>query len=125
MKAAIAAFAVTAMALAAATGTAHAQTAVSVQVATPHFGIRIGAPVPYFPPTAVYVPPFPVYAPVPVYVPAPPVVYAPTPWIVPALVVRPVVLAPGYGAVIRHKKRGHPDARRAFVPAVGYAYGRH
>ena len=117
MKAAIAAVAVTAIALAAATDTAHAQTAISVQVATPHFGFRIGAPAPIFSPAPIYVPA------VPIYVSPVPIMYAPARLIVSAPVAYPVVYPYDYGPAMKHRKHGFREVRRAFVPAVGYGYG--
>jgi hypothetical protein len=117
MKAAIAAVAVTAIALVAATDSAHAQTAISVQVATPHFGFRIGAPAPIFSPAPIYVPA------VPIYVSPVPIMYAPARLIVSAPVVYPVVYPYHYSPAMKHRKHGYREVRGAFAPAVGYGYG--
>jgi hypothetical protein len=119
MKAAIAAVALSAVAVAASIGAAQAHAAVTVGIETPAFGIRFGAP--YVTLAPVY--PAPVYVPAPVYAPAPPGVYVP-----PRVVVRPPVVYPvvyPYGPpVVKHHKRAHRDAYRVIVPS-GYAYGRY
>jgi len=119
MKTAIAAIALTAVAIAAPIGAAQAQTVISVGIDTPGFGIRIGAPYPVVAPLPLYRP-VPVYVAAPVY--APPVVYLP-----PRLVLRPPVVYPiayPYGPpAAKHRKHGQRDARRVIVPG-GYGYGR-
>lgn len=92
MKVALAAVAVTALAVAAPLSAAHASTGVTFRVDTPEFGIRIGtpvrihAPVPGYAPAPVYLPP--VYT--PAYVP-PRIIYAPPRVVVPAPVIYPFV----------------------------------
>jgi hypothetical protein len=117
MKAAIAAIALSAVAVAAPIGAAQAHTTVTVGIETPAFGVRFGAP--YVSVAPVY--PAPVYVPAPVYAPAPPVVYVP-----PRVVVRPPVIYPvvyPYGPpVVKHPRHHHPH--RVIVPG-GYAYGRY
>ncbi len=119
MKAAIAAIALSAVALAAPIGAAQAHTAIAVGIETPAFGIRFGAPYALVAP--VY--PAPVYVPAPVYAPPPPVFYAPLPVVVRPPVVYPVVYP--YGPpVVKHRKHLYRDANRVIVPG-GYAYGRY
>lgn len=114
MKAALAAVAVTALAIAAPMGAAQASTNVTVRVDTPEFGIRIGSPVGIYAPVPVYAPPVyapaPVYTPAPVYAPAPVVVpprvvYAPPRVVVPAPVIYPVVYPQPYRYVAPHKHK--------------------
>ena len=115
MKAAIAAIALSAVAVAAPIGAAQAHAAVTVGIETPAFGIRFGAP--FFAVAPVY--PAPVYVPAPVYAPPPAVIYAP-----PRVLIRPPVFHPvvyPYGPpVVKH----HKHARRVIVPG-GYGYGRY
>jgi hypothetical protein len=118
MKAAIAAIALSAIAVAVPTGAAQAQTFVSVGIETPGFGVHIGTPV--VPVAPAY--PAPVFVPAPVYAP-PPIMYLP-----PRVVVRPPVIYPvAYpyrpAVVKRHRHRHLHDAR--LVAPVGYAYGRY
>ncbi len=88
MKAAVAAIALTTLAVAAPVSNAHASD-VMIRVDTPQFGIRIGTPARIYAPAPVYAPP--VYVPAPLYAPPVPVVYAP-----PRLIVQPL---PGYPIV--------------------------
>jgi len=124
MKAAVATIAISAVALAAPIGAAHARTAVAVQVHTPAFGLRIGAPGVVFASPAVVVPAVPAYVPPPVYAPPLPVAYLPprvvlrAPIVYPVAYPRPHVHAP----VVKHWKHGRKHARRGAVVA-GYAYG--
>lgn len=118
MKAAIAATVLSAIAIAAPTGAARAQTFVSVGIEAPGFGIRIGAPLV---PVAAAVPAA-VYVPAPVFAPPPPV-YVPPPVVVRPRVVYPVVYPYGPAVVKRHKHR-HRHVHRVIVPA-GYAHGRY
>ena len=119
MKAAIAATALSAIAFVAPLGAAQAQTAVTVGIETPAFGIRIGTP--YVPVAPVY--PAPVYIPAPVFVPPPPVIYAP-----PRVVIGPPVVYPvayPYGPlVVKHERHVHRKGHAVRVPG-GYAYGRY
>lgn len=119
MKAAIAAIALTAVAIAAPIGAAQAHTAITVGIDTPAFGIRIGAPYPV-------VAPLPLYGAVPVYFPAPvyaaPVVYVPPRVLVVPPVVHRIVYPYGPPAA-RHRKHGQRDARHVIVPG-GHGYGR-
>lgn len=117
MKAAIAAIALSAVAVAAPFGAAKAHTAVTVGIQTPAFGIRIGSP--YAGVAPLY--PAPVYVPAPVYAPVPPVVYVPPRVVVGPPVIRPVVF-PYVRPVVKHHRRVDWDAHRVFVPG-GYAYG--
>ena len=119
MKAAIAAIALSAVAVSAPFGPAQAHTAVAVGIETPAFGIRIGTP--YVSVAPVY--PAPIYVPAPVYAPVPPVVYAPPRVVVGPPVVYPVVYP--YGPpVMKHHKRAYRDGRGVIVPGA-YAYGRY
>lgn len=121
MRALVAAMVATAITLMAA-APARADTAISVQFATPQFGFRLGAAVPLPPPAAAYVPPVPVYVPVPVVV-APPVVYLPPQVLVPAPVLRPVLYPYGGRPAKWHWKHGHQGVRRAIVPTGWYGRG--
>ncbi len=121
MKAAIAAIALSVVAVAVPSGAAEAHTAVTVGIDTPAFGIRIGTP--YVSVAPVY--PAPVYIPPPVFVPPPPVFYAP-----PRVVVRPPVLYPvvypyGPPPVLRHHRHVHRKGHPPVFVTGGYAYGRH
>ena len=122
MKAAIAAIALSTIAVAAPLGAAQAQTFVTIGIDTPGFGIRFGTPL------VPVAPVVPIYAPVPVY--APPVVYAPPrvvyvspPVVVQPRAVHPVVYPYGPAVAKRHKHR-HRDGHRVIVPA-GYVRGRY
>lgn len=111
MKAAVAAIALSAIAVAAPLGAAQAHTFVTIGIEAPGFGIRFGAPlIPVAP-----VVPVPVYAPVPVYVP-------------PRVVVRPravhTVVYPYGPAVVKRHKHRHRDGHRVIVPA-GHVRGRY
>ena len=122
MKAAIAAIAVSAVALAAPIGAAHARTAVAVQVDTAAFGIRIGAPGVFIAPRPVVVHPVPVYVPPSVYAPPVPVAYLPPRVVLRAPIAYPVVYPYVHVPVVRHWKHGRLHGRRGVVGA-GYAYG--
>lgn len=76
---------------------------VAVRVDAPHFGIRIGVPVPpIFIPAPVVIAPAPVYAPPPrVYAPAP--IYAPAPVYAPPRV---------YNDEYRYYRTGHETRHR-------------
>jgi len=106
------------LAIAAPIGVAQAA-GVAVTIATPFFGLQLGAPI-YAPP--IYAPPVyvaPVYAP-PVVLPAP--VYAPPRYVA---VPRPVYPVAYPYAVLparpkHHKHAGHPHHRPVPVVAVPY-----
>lgn len=109
MRTALAAIAVASLAVAAPISTAQASNVI-VQVDTPEFGFRLGAPAVAYPSYAA-----PVYVPAPVYAP-PPVVYVP-----PRVIVRPPVVyrvvqpypyRPVYDRHWKHwKHHRHYDAR--------------
>lgn len=117
MKAAVAAIALSVAATAAPLDAAHAHTAVAVDIATPTFAIRLGAPPA---PMPVAYPP-PVYVAPPLY--APPVYYAPPRLVVAPPAVYPVVL-PYRPPLVGYRRHGHRELRGFIVPR-GYAYGRH
>jgi hypothetical protein len=122
MKAALAALALTAVALAAPISEAQAHGGVAIRVDTPEFGFRIGAPGPVFAPLPAYAPP--VYVPAPVYAPPAPVVYVPRRVVVQPPVFYPVVVPYGYAPAPGHWKHGYRHGHRGIV-AVGYPYGRY
>jgi len=122
MKAAVAAIAVSAIALAAPIGAAHARTSVAVHVDAPAFGLRIGAPGLFFAPPPVVVHPVPAYVPPPVYAPPIPVTYLPPRVVLRAPVVYPVVYPHVHAPVVKHWKHGRPHGRRG-VRSTGYVYG--
>jgi hypothetical protein len=100
-------------------GNAHAST-FAVTIATPHFGLRLGAPV-YAPPAFVAAPivvPAPVYV-APVRVIAVPRVVAVPPPVYP--VVYPYALAPGG----KHRRHAHRVHYRKAGPVAAYPYGRY
>jgi hypothetical protein len=113
-----------ALALAAPLGAAHAS-GIAVTIATPQFGLQIGAPV-YVPQVFVPAPvviPAPVLVAPPVYVPQVPVVAVPRVVAVPP--VFPVVYPYAVAKPGKHAKRMYPGAYRAGVPVAGYAYSRY
>jgi hypothetical protein len=120
MKAAIAAVALSAVALATPIGAAQARTVVAVRVDTPVFGLRFGAPGLVVAPLPVVV--HPVYMPPPVYAPPVPVAYVPPRVVLRAPVVYPVVYRHVHGPVVKYGKHGRWHGRQG-VTAVGYAYG--
>jgi len=119
MKAALAAIALTTLAVAAPVSNAHASE-VMIRVDTPQFGIRIGTPVRIYAPAPVYSPR--VYVPAPVYAAPVPVVYAPSRLIVQPVpgypIVAPYPYRPGPKHYWKAKHRHHRD--EAFR---GYRYG--
>lgn len=119
MRVALAAVALSAVAVAAPIGAAQAHTAIAVGIETPTFGLRFGAP--YMPAAPVYMP-APVFVPAPVYAPAPAVLYVPPRVVIAPRVFHPVIYPYGPVVVKRHR-HAHRDAHRVFVPR-GYAYDR-
>ena len=122
MKAALAALALTAVALAAPISEAQAHGGVAIRVDTPGFGVRIGAPGPIVAPWPPYAPP--VYVPAPVYAPPAPVVYMPPRVVVQPPVIYPVVVPYAYAPASKHWNHGYRHGPRGIV-AVGYPYGRY
>ncbi len=119
MKAALAALALTTLAVAT-PATAQASGGVTIRVDTPEFGIRIGTPVRFHAPLPVYAPP--VFIPAPVYAPPVPVAYVP-----PRVVVRPpvvyhVIEPYPYRPIHKHWKNKH--RHRHYDGFRGYHYER-
>lgn len=112
--------ALAAMALGALIGGNAYASSFAVTIATPHFGLQLGAPV-YAPPAYI---PAPIVVAAPVYIAPVPLVVAPRIVAMPPPVypvVYPYAVAPGG----KHRKHAHRVHYRGVVPVAGYAYGRH